>query len=61
MLFETLFDLTGSHGLKGIYLGTTPIFIAAHIFDEKNDFEKTAKETLATAFSIMRINTKSYK
>lgn len=61
MLLETLFDWARSVGLKEIYLGTTPKFIAAHRFYEKNDFEEIAKESLPTAFPIMSVDTKFYK
>ncbi len=47
--------------LKEIYLGTTPKFIAAYRFYEKNKFEEIAKESLPTAFPIMSVDTKFYK
>ena len=61
MLIETLFDWTRSAGLKEIFLGTTPKFIAAHRFYEKNGFEEILKESLPTAFPIMSVDTKFYK
>jgi GNAT superfamily N-acetyltransferase len=61
MLLETLFDWGRSAGLKEIYLGTTPQFIAAHRFYEKNGFEEISKESLPTAFPIMSVDTKFYK
>jgi len=61
MLIETFLGWTRSAGLKEIFLGTTPKFIAAHRFYEKNGFEEILKESLPTAFPIMSVDTKFYK
>jgi len=46
---------------KEIYLGTTPKFLAAHRFYEKNGFLEISKKILPESFPIMRVDTKFYK
>ena len=47
-------------GIREIYLGTTPKFLAAHRFYEKNGFAEIGKESLPEAFPIMSVDTKFY-
>jgi N-acetylglutamate synthase-like GNAT family acetyltransferase len=60
-LLKTLLDWAKSHGLREIYLGTTPFFLAAHRFYEKNGFTEISKESLPETFPIMEVDTKFYK
>lgn len=48
-------------GIKEIYLGTTPKFLAAHRFYKKNGFVKITEQSLPSAFTIMKVDTKFYK
>jgi N-acetylglutamate synthase-like GNAT family acetyltransferase len=49
------------HGIRKIYLGTTPQFLAAHRFYEKNGFKEISKRDLPETFPIMKVDTKFYK
>lgn len=60
-LLETLLDWALSSGLRTLYLGTTPVFLAAHRFYEKHGFTEISKESLPAAFPVMRVDTKFYK
>ena len=46
---------------RAIYLGTTPQFVAAHRFYEKNDFAEIAKDELPASFPVMAVDTKFYQ
>lgn len=60
-LLKTLLDWAKLHKLREIYLGTTPYFLAAHRFYEKNGFTKIYKEDLPKTFPIMKVDTRFYK
>lgn len=60
-LLKTLLDWAKSRRLREIYLGTTPYFLAAHRFYEKNGFIEISKEDLPKTFPIMEVDTKFYK
>ena len=60
-LLKTLLDWAKSCGLREIYLGTTPFFLAAHRFYEKNGFIEILKKDLPKAFPLMEVDTKFYK
>jgi N-acetylglutamate synthase-like GNAT family acetyltransferase len=60
-LFKTLLDWATSKRLREIYLGTTPQFLAAHHFYEKNGFTEISKKDLPKTFPIMEVDTKFYK
>ena len=60
-LLETLLKWAGSRNLKQIYLGTTPKFLAAHRFYEKNEFIEIEKSELPERFPVMEVDTKFYK
>jgi len=60
-LLKTLLDWATSKRLREIYLGTTPHFLAAHRFYEKNGFTEISKEDLPKTFPIMEVDTKFYK
>ncbi|MEO2204666.1 GNAT family N-acetyltransferase [Paenibacillus pabuli] len=46
--------------VNDIYLGTTPQFVAAHRFYEKNGFVSVTREELPDAFPMMKVDTKFY-
>lgn len=60
-LIQTLIDWAKSRKLREIYLGTTPFFLAAHRFYEKNGFLEILKKDLPETFPIMEVDTKFYK
>ncbi|WP_051260955.1 GNAT family N-acetyltransferase [Desulfovibrio inopinatus] len=60
-LLDTLLHWAESQRLKNIYLGTTPLFLAAHRFYEKNGFTEIAQCALPSTFPIMKVDTKFYK
>ncbi len=60
-LLETLLKWAREKNIREIYLGTTPKFLAAHRFYEKNGFNEIPKEDLPVAFPIMKVDTKFYK
>jgi N-acetylglutamate synthase-like GNAT family acetyltransferase len=60
-LLKTLLDWAKLHRLREIYLGTTPFFLAAHRFYEKNGFKEISKEDLPKTFPLMEVDTKFYK
>lgn len=47
--------------VQAIYLGTTPQFLAAHRFYEKNDFIRIEAEELPTSFSVLAVDKRFYK
>ncbi len=59
-LLKTLLDWAGLKRFREIYLGTTPYFLAAHRFYEKNGFTEISKEDLPETFPIMEVDTRFY-
>ncbi|PGL68921.1 GNAT family N-acetyltransferase [Bacillus sp. AFS055030] len=47
--------------IKAIYLGTTPQFLAAHRFYEKNGFTSVEVNDLPENFPVMKVDKKFYK
>ncbi|PGM59517.1 GNAT family N-acetyltransferase [Bacillus sp. AFS053548] len=47
--------------IKAIYLGTTPQFLAAHRFYEKNGFTSIEVTDLPEKFPVMKVDKKFYK
>ncbi|UNL86905.1 GNAT family N-acetyltransferase [Priestia koreensis] len=47
--------------VKEVYLGTTPQFLAAHRFYEKNGFESIDSDVLPENFPIMEVDKKFYR
>lgn len=47
--------------IKAIYLGTTPQFLAAHRFYEKNGFKSVEVTDLPEKFPVMKVDKKFYK
>ena len=60
-LLDSLLAWCGARALREIFLGTTPHFLAAHRFYEKNGFDEIAKTDLPRAFPIMEVDTKFYR
>lgn len=60
-LLATLLDWTGQKGIRQVFLGTTPKFLAAHRFYEKNGFTEIGKDELPAAFPVMTVDTKFYR
>ena len=60
-LLKTLLDWAKLRRLREIYLGTTPYFLAAHRFYEKNSFTEISKKDLPNTFPVMKVDTKFYK
>lgn len=59
-LLDTLLKWARLNQIKEIYLGTTPKFLAAHRFYEKNGFKEIGAKDLPSAFPIMKVDTKFY-
>ncbi len=60
-LLATLLDWCASQSIRQIFLGTTPKFLAAHRFYEKNGFVEIPKDELPPPFPVMKVDTKFYK
>ena len=60
-LLKVLFKWCNSKNVKEIFLGTTPKFLAAHKFYEKNGFLEIQKSDLPNSFPVMVVDTKFYK
>ncbi|HEU4325114.1 MAG TPA: GNAT family N-acetyltransferase [Roseiflexaceae bacterium] len=56
-LLETLLGWARGHGLAAIFLGTTPQYLAAHRFYEKNGFARIDSALLPETFPIMKVDT----
>lgn len=61
LLLDALLAWARAKGLRGIYLGTTEKFLAAHRFYEKNGFAEIAKGDLPASFPVMKVDSKFYK
>lgn len=59
-LISKLFAWARQENFSRIFLGTTPQFLAAHRFYEKNGFEEINKEDLPINFPIMDVDKKFY-
>ena len=46
--------------IKAVYLGTTPQFVAAHRFYEKNGFEIIELEQLPASFPVLQVDKKFF-
>jgi GNAT superfamily N-acetyltransferase len=60
-LLDTLVEWCRARALREVYLGTTPKFLAAHRFYEKNDFNEIPRGALPERFPIMAVDTKFYR
>lgn len=59
-LLDELFAWSVCHALRDVFLGTTPQFLAAHRFYEKNGFREIGRSALPAAFPIMEVDEKFY-
>lgn len=60
-LLNALLEWCRLNGIKDIYLGTTPKFVAAHRFYEMNGFLEIERKELPATFPVMVVDTKFYK
>jgi GNAT superfamily N-acetyltransferase len=60
-LLVALLDWARDRGVREIFLGTTPKFLAAHRFYEKNGFTEITPADLPPAFPIMAVDKKFYR
>ncbi|MCP4755340.1 MAG: GNAT family N-acetyltransferase [Proteobacteria bacterium] len=59
-LLDGLLGWAQLKGVREIFLGTTPKFLAAHRFYEKKGFSEIKKDFLPESFPIMKVDTKFY-
>ena len=59
-LLDALLAWARERGVRAIFLGTTPFFLAAHRFYEKRGFCEIEREELPEAFPIMEVDTRFY-
>lgn len=59
-LLSLLINWASEKNFSRIFLGTTPQFLAAHKFYEKNGFKEINKEALPINFPIMEVDKKFY-
>jgi N-acetylglutamate synthase-like GNAT family acetyltransferase len=59
-LLETLLAWARGRGFRGIFLGTTPRFLAAHRFYEKNGFRLLDRAELPGTFPVMCVDSRFY-
>ena len=59
-LLTQLIDWAREKNFSRIYLGTTPQFLAAHRFYEKNGFVEIGQEELPAEFPVMEVDKKFY-
>ena len=60
-LLDTLMAWARDKGIREIFLGTTPFFLAAHRFYEKNGFREITVNDLPASFPVMGVDTKFYQ
>ncbi|MFC4323084.1 GNAT family N-acetyltransferase [Litchfieldia salsa] len=61
LLLNAAINWAQEHSIKTVYLGTTPQFLAAHKFYEKNGFKNIKNEELPDNFPILQVDKKFYK
>lgn len=60
-LLTQLLKWAAQNNICRIFLGTTPQFLAAHRFYEKNQFVEISKDELPKNFPIMKVDKKFYR
>ena len=60
-LLALLLDWAGDKGFASIFLGTTPFFLAAHRFYERNGFREIPTNDLPPGFPLMTVDTRFYR
>jgi N-acetylglutamate synthase-like GNAT family acetyltransferase len=61
LLLEQAKNWAKEKDIKEIYLGTTPAFLAAHRFYEKNNFVEIREDDLPSSFPILKVDKKFYR
>jgi GNAT superfamily N-acetyltransferase len=60
-LLNVLLEWAKRSSFRRVYLGTTPKYLAAHRFYEKNGFVEITKEDLPAGFPVMEVDKKFYR
>jgi GNAT superfamily N-acetyltransferase len=60
-LLHGALDWSRRNNFNTLYLGTTPQFLAAHRFYEKNGFVEIGPEALPETFPVMEVDKKFYR
>jgi N-acetylglutamate synthase-like GNAT family acetyltransferase len=60
-LLRTALDWAKDRGVTEIFLGTTPHFLAAHKFYERNGFQEISKDKLPETFPNIKVDSKFYR
>ncbi|MGB8001701.1 MAG: GNAT family N-acetyltransferase [Anaerobacillus sp.] len=60
-LLNKAFDWAHDHAIQTIYLGTTPQFLAAQRFYQKNGFKEVDRRELPGEFPIVKVDKVFYK
>jgi N-acetylglutamate synthase-like GNAT family acetyltransferase len=60
-LLRILLDWCQQNTVQEIFLGTTPKFLTAHRFYEKNNFIEIQESELPLSFPVMSVDTKFYR
>ncbi|MGA9289272.1 MAG: GNAT family N-acetyltransferase [Anaerobacillus sp.] len=60
-LLNKAVDWAQNHAIQTIYLGTTPQFLAAHRFYQKNGFTEVDRRELPNGFPIVKVDRVFYK
>lgn len=61
LLLKNALKWVKEKSIKTVYLGTTPQFLAAHRFYEKNGFKSVAITDLPESFPVLQVDKKFYK
>lgn len=61
LLLATAISWAKERQVKAIYLGTTPQFLAAHRFYEKNGFMKVVPDDLPETFPLLPVDKMFYQ
>ena len=60
-LLGVLLNWASRNGFRSVYLGTTPKYLAAHRFYEKNQFAEISRDELPANFPVMEVDKKFYR
>lgn len=60
-LLAELLEWAKRSGFRRVCLGTTPLYLAAHRFYEKNGFVEISREELPAGFPVMEVDKKFYR
>lgn len=61
LLLDTAINWANEHSINAVFLGTTPQFLAAHRFYEKNGFITISRKDLPENFPVLQVDKKFYK